>query len=309
MIVRGHIVKTFSEWTAFSATRSGCPLKSRQDIYPLIQAINFDVLFDLTKGPIDEDEFSKWHRHNAERLHKMRNEMPIGWTTKLINVYLKTRAYIANEGRPNLQDVIHPPIDNGLWDGIKEEFATKKPHIVKLTHTVSRIKGIASYKKYSQIIEGCRLAAEELDCKLIEVEQLWGATGKVEKDSGPPLSHMKLEWECPMCGTLIFGQSTTAMGEPFWYSGNLDIGTTFEYKGRPFVSSDCYQKILSHFKGQTVPLGASVTDPITGGLGEFVRDNCGHNLTPRHASHIAAVLRDHGHLTITGVKPVMLHFK
>jgi hypothetical protein len=38
---------------------------------------------------------------------------------------------------------------------------------------VRRIKDIGDYSTYCRIIEGCRLVATELDCLLIEVEQLW----------------------------------------------------------------------------------------------------------------------------------------
>lgn len=174
-MIRNQIVITFSEWTAFKAISSGCPVKARKKVYPLIRAIDFDVLFDADKGPISKEEFNGWHKANAEKLQRISSKMQIGWTTKLINVYLKTRAYTAGEGRPNLQEVIHPPIDGGLWRGIAKRFKDQ-PRITKLTHTESKIKDITSYQTYSQIIEGCRLAAEKLGCKLIEVDQLWLGT-------------------------------------------------------------------------------------------------------------------------------------
>ena len=34
---REKIINDFSEWTAFSATRSGCPVKPRDVVYPLIR--------------------------------------------------------------------------------------------------------------------------------------------------------------------------------------------------------------------------------------------------------------------------------
>jgi len=145
------------------------PLRSRYDIHSLMDAINFEVPFDATKGAISDGEFMKWHEENTK---KICHRLGVGWSTKLINVYLKTRVYLAREGRPNLQEVIHPPIDNYLWRGIKKNFGDQ-PQIISLTHKVQRIKDIKSYDTYSQIISGCRLVAKQLKCTLIEVDQLW----------------------------------------------------------------------------------------------------------------------------------------
>lgn len=174
-MIKKQIVITYSEWCAFSATRSGAPLKSRQDIYPLLRSAEFDTLFDPNKGQISVEEFSVWHKNNAQKLNRMRPELPIGWTTKIINVYLKTRVYVAGYGRPNLQEVIHPPIDNGLWKGIENRFR-ECSDILSLIHVARKIKDINTYEKYSKIIEGCRLVAQQLGCKLIEVDQLWLGT-------------------------------------------------------------------------------------------------------------------------------------
>ena len=53
------------------------------------------------------------------------------------------------------------------------------------------------------------------------------------------------------------------------------------------------------------PLGSSMTDPIEGGLGEYV-DNTFNSFTPRHASAIAAVLVNENFLTYKGAKPIKL---
>ncbi|MFQ5933919.1 MAG: hypothetical protein ACE5KI_04690 [Dehalococcoidia bacterium] len=100
----------------------------------------------------------------------------MGWAAKLINVYLKTRVYIGGEGCSGLVECIHPPIDRGLWRGIEGEFGGDG-EILEKTHTVSAIKQIVSYDIYQTIIDGCRLAAGKLGCRLIEVEQLWEGTG------------------------------------------------------------------------------------------------------------------------------------
>jgi hypothetical protein len=99
----------------------------------------------------------------------------VGWAAKIINVYLKTRAYVGAEGRSGLDAAIHPPIDGGLWQGIAVHFPGR-PDLLAQTNCVARIKDITDYQLYSRIIDGCRKVARELDCRLIEVEQLWAGT-------------------------------------------------------------------------------------------------------------------------------------
>jgi len=171
---RETIVKTFAEWAAFSATRSGCPIKSKEDVYPLIRFPDYNSIFD-GKKQITQEEFDKWHYNNTLRTHKKDERLPVGWAAKLINVYLKVRVYIAGEGRPGLIECIHPPIDNGLLSGIKNAYPNN-PEIIGKTHIVSRIKEITTYDIYKTIIEGCRLIAQRRGCYLIEVEELWQGT-------------------------------------------------------------------------------------------------------------------------------------
>ncbi len=83
--------------------------------------------------------------------------------------------YLAGEGRSGLIACIHPPIDNGLWAGIKNEYQNN-PEIIEKTHIVSRIKDITTYDVYRKIIAGCRLIAQKRGCCLIEVEELWQGT-------------------------------------------------------------------------------------------------------------------------------------
>ncbi len=99
----------------------------------------------------------------------------MGWAAKIINVYLKTRAYIGAQGRHHLKEMIDPPIDAGLWLGLKRKFANR-PDILERTNCVSRIKDIVDCECYRRIIDGCREAAKALDCELIEFEQLWAGT-------------------------------------------------------------------------------------------------------------------------------------
>ena len=173
MTPREIIITAFAEWTAFSATRSGCPIKSKECVYPLIRVPKYDEI--LYGDRISREEFEKWHETNTIAICNANNRLPIGWAAKLINVYLKTRVYIAREGRVGLIECIHPPIDNELWKGIMKEYRYE-PAITKKTHIVSRIKEINSYQIYKTIIEGCRLIAQKRGCYLIEVEELWQGT-------------------------------------------------------------------------------------------------------------------------------------
>lgn len=166
---RKFIITTYAAWTALSALRSGSPVKSRKVIYPLIRSINFDAVL---KGndPINEEEFNQWHKQTIRALCEQEPLLCVGWSAKIVNVWLKTSVYVGELGRPNLRNVIHPPVDGGLWHGI-EKHSWNDQNIVKLTRTVRSIKAITDYHTYSLIIGGCRLAANELACSLIEIDE------------------------------------------------------------------------------------------------------------------------------------------
>jgi hypothetical protein len=171
--VREKIINDFSEWTAFSATRSGCPIKSRNAVYPLIRTPKYHSVF--TGNEILASEFNDWHQESTLAICAAESAFPVGWATKLISIYLKTTVYLAGVGRPGLVQCIHPPIDNGLWQGIYSEYG-HRPDIISKTHVVNRIKDIDTYDKYRTIIHGCQLIAEDRGCHLIEVEELWQGT-------------------------------------------------------------------------------------------------------------------------------------
>jgi hypothetical protein len=169
--VRADIITTYAEWTAMSALRSGAPIKSRRDVYTVIGKIDFTPLFDKPLGLITRTFFDGWHRATVQSMIDFDPRLSIGWATKIVNVYLKTRCYIGAQGRHHLSEMIHPPIDAGLWEGLKERFSGHEDILAK-THCVTRIKDINEYRCYRTIIDGCRMAAALLNCKLIEVEQL-----------------------------------------------------------------------------------------------------------------------------------------
>lgn len=173
--VRSQIIETYAQWTALSALRIGSPIRSRRDVYAAVRAVRFGPLFDPNLGPISGSEFNRWHRSAVAGLIRRDARLTVGWAAKIINVYLKTRCYIGTQGRHHLSDAIHPPIDGGLWLGLERRFSDR-PDILERSNCVATIKDIADYACYARIIDGCRLAAREMSCKLIEVEQLWAGT-------------------------------------------------------------------------------------------------------------------------------------
>jgi hypothetical protein len=171
---RKKIVHDFAKWTALSALRSGSPVKSGKQVYELIKNHgNLTALFDPTRA-IDETEFDRWHEKTVLDFvaaePALKSDSQVGWAAKIVNVYLKTRVYLAGEGREGLVSVIHPPIDNGLQRGLKKEF----PH---RPWKIKRIKDIRSYQDdYLPFIQDCRSLAKKVGCLPIELEFYWGGT-------------------------------------------------------------------------------------------------------------------------------------
>ncbi len=95
--VRKAIITTYAEWTAMSALRSGAPIRSKRDVYTVLRAVDFEPLFDDALGP-NRATFDAWHAATVRRMIKREPRLTVGWATKIINVYLKTRAYIGAQG-------------------------------------------------------------------------------------------------------------------------------------------------------------------------------------------------------------------
>lgn len=118
--LRLEIVDKFARWTAFSSTRSGCPLKARKDIYPLLELIDYN---EFIEEPTDfnQSHFEDFHEKRTHQINtESRNILGVGWSAKILNVYLKTFVYVGSCGDNRLKKMIHPPIDGGLWDGLKD---------------------------------------------------------------------------------------------------------------------------------------------------------------------------------------------
>ncbi len=178
---REIIMEAYAKWTAMSAPRSGAPIKSRRDVYTVLRGVDFAVLFEDALGPMNRATFDAWHADAVQGMIEREPRLAVGWATKIINIYLKTRVYIGAQGRHHLKEMIHPPIDAGLWLGLERRFPNRDD-ILERTNCVSRIKDIVDYECYRRIIDGCHIAAKELKCDLIEVEQLWAGAEVVPTD-------------------------------------------------------------------------------------------------------------------------------
>ena len=90
----------------------------------------------------------------------------------MIAIYLKTTCYLAGYGRDGLDQVMHPPLDNILIGNLRREFG----HHPKIAVGLNRFRSIGGMDTddYRAMIASCRLIADEMDCSLFGVEQLWG---------------------------------------------------------------------------------------------------------------------------------------
>ena len=78
----------------------------------------------------------------------------------------------------------------------------------------------------------------------------------------------------------------------FSYLGNVRDGIVLEFESGNFeISSEILNAVLLQFRGQAVRGGFSMTDPSSGGVGEFLAAQ-NRRLTPRHASFICAVFQN-----------------
>jgi hypothetical protein len=93
----------------------------------------------------------------------------------------------------------------------------------------------------------------------------------------------------------------------FEYTPDGHGGFFLEYTKRPHIKRELIQKIKVDFENKLVPGGFNMTNPTPRGFGEWIKQNS--HFTPRHASHIAAVLREMGLIKrATNNRPIMLQF-
>ena len=176
---RCQILVEYAKWTALSAVRvPRSPIKAREPVYQLLGGVAFSRVLNPSLGPISCEDFDPWHQVQTEDLcTRAKPMLSVGWGAKLINVYLKTTAYVGDLGREGLRDVLHPPVDNRLKNGLARHFRRNHPEIwrkqIRAAVKFRSITAIAKYEEYQRIIDGFRVAAEVLGCSLFEVEQLW----------------------------------------------------------------------------------------------------------------------------------------
>ena len=176
---RRQIILEYAKWTALSAARVGSPIRSKNAIYPLLDEVAFDEVLNRDRGAICAGDFDTWHEQETLRLCDRANDLkpevtpfPVGWSAKLINVFLKTAIYVGDLGRDGMRGVLHPPIDSGLRTGLKKRFGGQD--FLKDVLVVGAISHIKCYATYRRIINGCREAAHKQQCTLIELEQFAG---------------------------------------------------------------------------------------------------------------------------------------
>ena len=174
--LRCQILVEYAKWTALSAVRTGAPIRDRETVYRLLDGVAFAEVFS---GAVSAERFDRWHQSATEALCSAADNLkrdvtpfPVGWSAKLVNVFLKTAVYAGGLGREGLRDVLHPPLDNGLRKGLKRYFRGRPDMLEKVDF--GAIKHITDYTTYLTVIEGCHVAAKKLGCSLIEVEQLAG---------------------------------------------------------------------------------------------------------------------------------------
>jgi hypothetical protein len=172
--IKFKIILEYAQWTVLSALRRGSPIRSNEKITAALGIVDFSPLFDMSLGSISPVQFEKWHQGALEVLVTT-PEMAqhYGWAAKMINVYLKTAAYVSGMGRHGLAECLHPPIDSGLWNGLRQQFSGTCPLIIKRSHAVTTISGIKSLGQYQSLINALRELAQVQQCSLFELEQYW----------------------------------------------------------------------------------------------------------------------------------------
>lgn len=105
----------------------------------------------------------------------------------------------------------------------------------------------------------------------------------------------------------LSGRGTTIYYENYNNGFNVKWGTI-----KFFISGSLIKDILENFlieKNRWYPLGASETVPMKGGLGEFIKSKQ-PNLTTRHASAVAAIMKEEDMIVaITDQIPILLRKK
>ena len=166
--LRERLITDFARWVASCAI----PSVSSEEVYVALDAVDFAPLFKVELGPIGAEEFRAWHESAIAGMQDVQPKFNVGWTAKILNEYLKTKCYVGGYGRDSLVDVIHPPIDNGLMLGLRNEFSGDSD-LRRRLDSLEKMSGLDNYAKYDELIQVCERVARMSGCSLLESEQFW----------------------------------------------------------------------------------------------------------------------------------------
>ena len=166
--LRERLVTDFARGLASCAV----PSVSSEEVYVALDAVDFAPLFKVELGPIGAEEFRVWHEASIAEMQDAQPKLNVGWAAKILNEYLKTKCYVDGYGRDGLVAVIHPPIDNGLIRGLRNEFSGD-PDLRQRLDSIEKMSGLDTYAKYNELIQVCECVARMSDCSLLESEQFW----------------------------------------------------------------------------------------------------------------------------------------
>jgi hypothetical protein len=88
---------------------------------------------------------------------------------------------------------------------------------------------------------------------------------------------------------------TWAGRSKFEYTGSVAGGTEILYGKKPYrqrITAAQYRELLRHFKGATVGIGTSRTDPTPGSVGEWLQANVTRTAI---ASYVGPILLEEGY--------------
>jgi len=95
-------------------------------------------------------------------------------------------------------------------------------------------------------------------------------------------------------GNIIPTLKTWAGRSEFKYEGTMAQGTTITFGNgnRAKITADQYNDLLNHFRGRTVDIGTSRTDPPRDSVGKWLQENVTKTAT---ASYVGPILIHEGH--------------
>jgi hypothetical protein len=185
---RHCILLNYAAWTATAAFRSGKHIKDGKTLQNSLEAV-----IKLHEIPSTQEKFDKWHERVTcdleTKVKDLRSESDkkksgseeidtldfnIGWSAKLLNIYLKTLYYVGDTDPKAIRKYVHPPIDNILLDAIFQEYGVP----MWTGDKNFTIQGIENYKEYAGIIDRMKLVAKEAGLEnLMDIEHVWKSVG------------------------------------------------------------------------------------------------------------------------------------